>query len=246
MSGIQPSGILHLGNYCGAIKNWVHMQEWENTQRYYSIVDLHSITVNYINKEVIEEDRPEAQELTLKTAAALMAWGVDAKKSHLFVQSHVPAHSELAWILMWITPMSWLNKMIQYKEKKKDSEHTSVGLFNYPCLMAADIILYQPTKVPVGDDQRQHMELTKDLIERLNDLSGLELIIPDMIKSEHQRVMSLVNAENKMSKSDKSPRSVITIVDDPEMIRNKIQRAKTDSLGKITYTPERKGKFKVP
>ena len=166
---------------------------------------------------------------------------MNPKKSNLFIQSHVPAHSELAWLLMCMTPMSWVNRMIQYKEKRNNEDSTSVGLLNYPCLMAADIILYQPTKVPVGDDQRQHLELAKDLTQRINNITGLRLKIPDVIKSDHQRVMSLTNGSRKMSKSDKSVRSRISLIDDPDMIREKIRRAKTDSLGTITYDKERKG-----
>ncbi|CAI2372394.1 unnamed protein product [Moneuplotes crassus] len=230
---------MHLGNYLGAVKNWVNMQEYPDTERYYCVVDLHSLTTNYVSDKD-SKDQIESQEQTLKTAANLIACGVDPKKSNLFIQSHVPAHSELSWILMCMTPMSWLNSMIQYKEKRKKEDSTSVALLNYPCLMAADIILYQPSMVPVGDDQRQHLELTKLLIQRINALSGLELRVPDVIKSEHQRVMSLKNASNKMSKSDRSIRSRISLIDDPEMIKEKIRRAKTDSLGSITYDPNRK------
>lgn len=192
---------------------------------------------------LINLDSPESQELSLKTAANLLAWGVDPNKSNLFIQSHVPAHSELAWLLMWMTPMSWVNRMIQYKEKRNKEDSTSVGLLNYPCLMAADIILYQSTKVPVGDDQRQHLELARSLLQRINIQADLDLPIPSVIKSDHQRVMSLTNASNKMSKSDKAVRSRISLIDDPEMIREKIKRAKTDSLGTITYDPERRGKI---
>ena len=223
MSGIQPTGIMHLGNYLGAVQNWARMQDLSETQRYYWIVDLHSITMKYVGVDYIDKDEPEIIETTLKTAASLMAWGIDIDKSNLFVQSHVPYHSELAWILMWFTPMSWLNKMIQFKEKKKQVDKTSIALFNYPWLMAADIILYQATKVPVGDDQTQHLELTRDLIERLNTHAELQLPIPENIKSEHQRVMSLTNPDKKMSKSDLSVRSRINLIDDPEMIREKIK-----------------------
>jgi tryptophanyl-tRNA synthetase len=144
-----------------------------------------------------------------------------------------------------MTPMSWLNKMIQYKEKKGDGDHTSVALFTYPCLMAADIILYEPTKVPVGDDQRQHLELARDLVQRINNLTNLNITLPEVIKSDHQRVMSLVNPNRKMSKSEESARSRINLIDDEEMIKEKIKRAKTDSLGAITYDPKRIGNLSI-
>jgi tryptophanyl-tRNA synthetase len=152
----------------------------------------------------------------------LIACGVNPKKSNLFVQSHVPAHSELSWLLMCMTPLSWLNRMVQYKQKKGSSDHTSAALYSYPCLMAADIIAYRATKVPVGDDQRQHIELANDLTKRLNNLGDLDLPVPSVIKSGHQRVMSLRNPSNKMSKSDRSSLSKILMTDTREEIRDKI------------------------
>ena len=245
MSGIQPTGIMHLGNYLGAVQNWIKMQEIPDCKRFYCIVDYHSITTTYVSKEQMSKEDPEPQELSLKTAATLLACGVDIKKSNLFIQSHVPAHTELAWILMCFTPMSWLNKMIQYKEKKNDKDNTSIALFNYPWLMAADILLYQATKVPVGEDQTQHLELAHDLIERINNYAGLELPLPENIKSAHQRVMSLVNADNKMSKSDPAFRSRINLIDDAEMIREKVKKAKSDSFGAITYDPKNKNYLSI-
>ena len=217
------------------------MQEYEDTERFYFIADLHSITNKFIGKESPDVEEVTTIERTLKTAATLLACGVDPKKSNLFVQSHVPGHSELSWMLMCFTPMSWLNRMVQYKEKKKDALNTSAALFNYPCLMAADIMLYQATKVPVGDDQTQHLELAKNLIQRVNKYANVEFPVFEYVESKHQRVMSLTNADNKMSKSDVSTRSRITLIDDATMIREKIKKAKTDSMGTITYDPERKG-----
>ena len=192
-SGIQPSGFIHLGNYLGAVQNWVHLQDHpehsDSLQRYFCVVDYHSITQKYVGKEVVDsevdpkdeialansdlrtEDLPE--ELSLKTAATLIACGINPEKSTLFVQSHVAAHCEMMWMLSTLTPLSWLNKMIQFKEKKdKQDKYSSLSLFSYPVLMSADILLYQADLVPVGEDQTQHLELSRDIAGRFNRLFG--------------------------------------------------------------------------
>ena len=218
-------------------------------------MDYHALTQKYVGSSVSEENAEDEelerfrteqlpQELTLKTAATLLACGIDPKKSTLFVQSHVTAHTELMWFLSCLTPMSWLNKMIQYKEKKagKSDQKTGLSLFSYPVLMAADIMCYKANLVPVGDDQTQHLELAKDISERFNRLFGAEFFpVPDKLTFEaspwvYNRVMSLQDATKKMSKSDPSKKACINLIDDPEMIRIKIQKAKTDSLGKVCVT----------
>lgn len=182
LSGIQPSGFIHLGNYLGAVQNWVNLQHQDNIHKlYYSIVDYHALTQKYVGSNVDEADddaiekfrsEQQPQELTLKTAATLLACGIDPKKSTLFVQSHVAAHTELMWFLSCLTPLSWLNKMIQFKEKKagKSDLKTGLSLYSYPVLMAADIMCYRANLVPVGEDQTQHLELAKDIAERFNRL----------------------------------------------------------------------------
>ena len=213
-------------------------------------MDYHSITQKYIGvdhpenanefnfnlDETIYKDG-SPQELTLKTAATLLACGINPQQSTLFVQSHVPAHLELQWFLSSLTPLSWLNKMIQFKEKKSANDrYSSLSLYSYPVLMAADILLYKATHVPVGEDQTQHLELSRDIAERFNRLFGEIFPEPQQLifeESLHQcnKVMSLQNANKKMSKSDKSQKSIINLVDDSEMIRLKIRKAKTDSFG---------------
>jgi tryptophanyl-tRNA synthetase len=225
ISGIQPSGILHLGNYLGAIKTWRSQRQ----NSLYFIADSHSITTRFYkdNTETIDE-------LTIKTAACLIACGID---KNLFVQSHIPQHFELMWILSCMTPKSWLNKMIQYKEKSQDNNAT--GLYTYPILMAADILLYKAEEVPVGDDQIQHIECARDIAIRLNKVCGVDIIpIPNYLLSKAPRIMSLQNGKVKMSKSDKSSLSCLSLIDDEETIKHKILKAKTDPVVGINYEPE--------
>jgi tryptophanyl-tRNA synthetase len=220
LSGIQPSGTLHLGNYLGAIKQWVELQK-DNTC-YYCIVDLHAITVPYEAKDLAER--------VLDTAAMYIAAGVDPDKSIIFVQSHIPAHTELAWLLATQTPFGELNRMTQFKDKAdKQAENTTLGLFAYPTLMAADILLYQADLVPVGDDQKQHLELTRDIAERFNNKFGETFTIPaPHIPQRAARIMSLADPAKKMSKSD-SAKSYIALTDEPEIIRKKIMGAVTET-----------------
>jgi tryptophanyl-tRNA synthetase len=236
LSGVQPTGSLHLGNYLGAIKQWVAFQDLYDS--YFCVVDLHAITV--------PQDPKKLQKESLQAAAMYIAAGIDPKKSKVFIQSHVSAHTELAWILNCITPMNWLERMIQYKEKAlKHGENVSVGLFNYPVLMAADILLYKADLVPVGEDQKQHIELTRDIARRFNDQFGKQnkkiLLEPTaLIVKEGARVMSLQDGNSKMSKSAESDGSRINLLDSPEDIRRKIKRCKTDSFLTIEWdNPDR-------
>jgi tryptophanyl-tRNA synthetase len=230
LSGVQPTGNLHLGNYFGAIRNWVEIQsQYDN---YYCVVDLHAITVPH-NPATLAAD-------TYAIAALYLACGIDLQYSTIFVQSHVSAHSELAWLLNCITPLNWLEDMIQFKEKKiKQGENVGMGLLDYPVLMAADILLYQADKVPVGEDQKQHLELTRDLADRFNYQfgKGQKLIkSPEpMIRKDGARVMSLTDGTRKMSKSDPSELSRINILDSAEEITKKIKRCKTDAVAGLTF-----------
>ncbi len=224
LSGIQPTGNLHLGNYLGAIRNWVTTQhEYEN---YFCVVDLHAITVPY--------DPATLASNTYEVAALYLACGIDLTQATIFVQSHIPAHSELAWLLNCVTPLNWLERMIQFKEKAvKQGENVSVGLLDYPVLMAADILLYDADLVPVGEDQKQHVELARDLVLRVNDQFGTPekpvLKLPEpLIRREGARVMSLTDGTKKMSKSDPSELSRIALLDRPDDIAKKIKRCKTD------------------
>jgi len=225
-SGVQPSGNLHLGNYLGAIKNFVELQNEKNTDCIYCIVDLHAITV--------KQDPKELRKSIRETLAAFMASGLDSKKSIIFNQSSVSAHSEGAWILSCIARMGWLNRMTQFKEKAgKDKEKASIGLYAYPILMAADILLYDTTHVPVGDDQKQHLELCRDIAQRFNNDFGISnfLKVPEpLIQKNFSRIMSLKDGTKKMSKSDPSDFSRINLMDDKDKIINKIKKAKTDIL----------------
>jgi tryptophanyl-tRNA synthetase len=287
LSGVQPTGSLHLGNYLGAIRQWVDFQNKEQTdedgnvipvENFFCVVDLHAITMPHDPRELRESTLSSAalyiaagelQQLAVLVSLVLFCFcltnqlfdhaGIDPAKSNIFVQSHVSAHSELTWLLNCITPMNWLERMIQFKEKaKKQGESVGVGLFTYPCLMAADIILYQATKVPVGEDQRQHLELTRDIVRRFNDMfckgnpykkrckeAGIPsrpvFIEPDaIIMKEGARVMSLTDGSSKMSKSDANDASRINVLDPPETIREKIKRCKTDSFEGIEWdNPER-------
>lgn len=235
LSGVQPTGNLHLGNYLGAIRNWVEGQsEYDN---FFCVVDLHAITVPH--------DPATLAENTYKIAALYLACGIDLNCSSIFVQSHLPAHSELTWLLNCITPLNWLQDMIQFKEKAvKQGENVNTGLLDYPVLMAADILLYQADKVPVGEDQKQHLELTRDIAVRFNHLFGngkKVLKLPDpLIRSEGARVMSLTDGTKKMSKSDPSELSRINLLDSPEEIQKKIKRCKTDPVRGLSFDdPER-------
>ncbi|MGD1907677.1 MAG: tryptophan--tRNA ligase [Leptolyngbyaceae cyanobacterium] len=236
LSGIQPTGNLHLGNYLGAIRNWVQLQEEYDS--FLFMADLHAITVPH-NPAKLAED-------TLNVAATYIACGIDPAKATIFVQSHLSAHSELAWLFNCITPLNWLERMIQFKEKAvKQGENVSIGLFAYPVLQAADILLYEPDLVPVGEDQKQHIELTRDIVTRLNFQYGSEespvLKVPEpMIQKAGARVMSLADGTKKMSKSDPSELSRIDLLDPPELIQKKIKRCKTDPVRGLTFgDPER-------
>lgn len=224
LSGIQPTGDLHLGNYLGAIRNWVELQK--DYDCFLFMADLHAITVPH--------DPAALAENTLKAAATYIACGIDPAQSTIFVQSQLPEHSELAWLFNCITPINWLERMIQFKEKSvKQGENVSVGLMDYPVLQAADILLYEPDQVPVGEDQKQHLELTRDIAARLNFQFGSEdkpiLKVPEpLIRKAGARVMSLTDGTKKMSKSDPSDQSRIDLIDEPAVITKKIKRAKTD------------------
>ncbi|MEA5472174.1 tryptophan--tRNA ligase [Spirulina sp. 06S082] len=236
LSGVQPTGNLHLGNYLGAIRNWVTSQsEYEN---YFCVVDLHAITVPHDPTRLARD--------TYTIAALYLACGIDLQDSTIFVQSHVSAHAELTWLLNCITPLNWLERMIQFKEKAvKQGENVSVGLLDYPVLMAADILLYDTDLVPVGEDQKQHIELTRDIVIRINDQFGqkkkpvLKLPKP-LIREEGARVMSLTDGTKKMSKSDPAEMSRIELLDSPEAIARKIKRCKTDPQKGLEFdNPER-------
>ncbi|MGY0373106.1 tryptophan--tRNA ligase [Clostridium sp. JNZ J1-5] len=232
-SGIQPSGELTLGNYLGALKNWVKLQD--DYDCYYCIVDMHAITVRQEPKDL--------RRRTLEVLAIYIAAGIDPDKNTLFIQSHVPAHSEAAWLLNCNTYMGELGRMTQYKDKsQKYGNNIIAGLFNYPVLMAADILLYQADLVPVGKDQKQHLELTRDIAERFNSAYSPTFKIPDpYIPKEGAKIMDLQDPTKKMSKSSDNPNSYIFIMDTPEVIRKKISRAVTDSLGTVKYSDDQPG-----
>ena len=223
VSGIQPTGNLHLGNYLGAIRNWVALQHQYDCV--FFAVDLHAITVR--------QDPTELRDNTYRTIATYLAAGVDPKACTFFAQSHVPEHSELAWVLTCFTGMGELGRMTQFKDKRGDKGDTvGAGLFTYPALMAADILLYKAHLVPVGADQKQHLELTRDLAERMNKFLGEEVFpIPDVyIAPTASRIMSLLEPANKMSKSDVNSQSAVFLADSDDEIRKKFKRAVTDSL----------------
>ena len=225
-SGVQPTGNLHLGNYLGAIKNFVDLNNNNDNECIFCVVDLHAITVKQDPKELKNNIR--------ETVATFIASGIDPKKNIIFNQSKVPAHAEGAWILSCIARMGWLNRMTQFKEKAgKDKEKASVGLYSYPVLMAADILLYDATHVPVGDDQKQHLELCRDIAQKFNNDFEKEnfLQVPQpLIQKEFSRIMSLKDGSKKMSKSEISDLSRINLRDDKGQIINKIKKAKTDPL----------------
>jgi len=225
-SGVQPTGNLHLGNYLGAIKNFVKLQNEIENECIFCVVDLHAITVKQDPKELKKNIR--------ETAATFIASGIDPIKSIIFNQSMVSAHSEAAWILSCVSRIGWLNRMTQFKEKAgKDKEKASIGLYSYPVLMAADILLYDATHVPVGDDQKQHLELCRDIAQKFNnDFNVIDFLkVPEpLIQKEFSRIMSLKDGLKKMSKSDPSDLSRINLTDNRDEILNKIKKAKTDPL----------------
>ncbi len=237
LSGVQPTGALHLGNWLGAIRNWVDLQHDHDT--FFCVVDLHAVTVPHDPKRLAED--------TLSTAALYLACGLDPELCTIFVQSQVPAHSELCWLLNCVTPLNWLERMIQFKEKAlKQGDNVSVGLLDYPVLMAADILLYDADLVPVGEDQKQHLELARDIAQqRINARFGTEdapiLKVPQpLILKDGARVMSLTDGRSKMSKSDPNEGSRITLLDPPDQITKKIKRAKTDPERGLEFgNPER-------
>lgn len=226
LSGIQPTGSLHIGNYLGALKNWVRMQP--DYESIFLIVDLHAIT--------IFQDPAELRQKIEQTAAVFIAAGIDPKQSPVVVQSLVPGHAELTWLLTCATPVGWLERMTQYKDKSAKQESVGDGLLQYPVLMAADILIYQANEVPVGEDQAQHLELTRDIAQRFNALYGETFVMPETtLPAVGARIMGLDDPTKKMSKSTDSPGHAISLLDPPSVIRKKIMRATTDSLPGVDF-----------
>ncbi|WP_432561900.1 tryptophan--tRNA ligase [Kineococcus sp. SYSU DK003] len=234
LSGMQPtSGSLHLGNYLGALKQWVALQETH--EALYCVVDLHALTV--------APDPAELRERTRRTAAQYIAAGIDPERSALFVQSHVPAHAQLAWVLSCITGFGEASRMTQFKDKsaKQGADSTTVGLFTYPVLMAADILLYQAAEVPVGEDQRQHLELTRNLAQRFNSRFGDTFVVPEpFIPKETAKIFDLQEPTAKMSKSSSSPNGIVDVMDDPKVTAKKIRSAVTDTGREVSFDPVEK------
>lgn len=230
-SGIQPSGALHLGNFLGAIRNWVRLQE--TTDGIYCIVDLHALSVPHPPGEI--------KAATIELAGDLLAIGIDPEESILFVQSHVPQHTELTWHLQCVAGFGELRRMTQFKDKSEANDFVSAALFTYPTLQAADIVLYDTEIVPVGDDQRQHVEFTRDLVNRFNTRFGDVLVMPEhRIPAAGDRIMDLQYPENKMSKSADSPQGIIYLTDEPSAIEKKLKRAVTDNDGEVSFDPANK------
>ncbi len=230
-SGVQPSGSLTIGNYLGALKQWAHVQREYDC--FFCVVDLHALSV--------PQDPHELREATRRNAALYLACGINPEHSTVFVQSHVPAHTELAWILACLSSMGALNRMTQFKDKsaKQEPGSVGVGLFIYPTLMAADILLYQAHVVPVGDDQKQHLELTRDLAQRFNFTYGETFIVPDiMIPPSGARIMGLDDPLHKMSKSEGGEFHAVRLLDPPDVVKKKIMRAVTDSGSQITFNDD--------
>jgi len=229
-SGIQPTNMPHLGNYLGALKNWTAMQDEYTCV--YSVVDLHAIT--------IRQEPARFREQIYETYALLLAIGIDPKKSVLFVQGHNPHHAELSWILSCYTQFGELSRMTQYKDKsEKHADNINAGLFTYPVLMAADILLYQADCVPVGADQKQHLELSRDVAARFNNAYGKTFTIPEPYTvKETARIMSLSEPDKKMSKSDENPNASVLVTDEPDAIIRKFKRAVTDSKAEIAYNED--------
>jgi tryptophanyl-tRNA synthetase len=231
LSGLQPSGDLHLGNYLGAIRNWVADQDTHDA--YYCIVDLHALTLDIAPDEL--------RSRTAETALDLLAAGLDPDRCTLFVQSHVTQHAQLAWLLECTATMGELSRMTQFKEKSAGKDSVRVGLYTYPVLQAADILLYDAERVPVGDDQRQHLELTRELATRFNHRYGPTLVVPEAaIPAAGARVMDLQHPGAKMSKSVNSPLGTILMLDPPSEIERKVRKAVTDTDGEVRYDPESK------
>jgi len=227
-SGIQPTGELHLGNYLGALRQWVVDQDTDDA--IFCVVDLHAMTLPY--------DPAALAARTRRTATLLLAAGLDPLRCTLFVQSHVPAHTELTWILNCVASVGELRRMTQFKEKGRGQESVSVGLFDYPVLMAADILVYDTDRVPVGDDQRQHLELARDLAIRFNHRYGTTLVVPEAaIPPVGARVMDLQHPTAKMSKSSESPQGTIAMTDDEKTITKRVKSAVTDNLGEVRFDP---------
>jgi tryptophanyl-tRNA synthetase len=233
LSGIQPSGCLTLGNYIGALKNWSQLQDEYNC--FYMVVDLHALTVRQYPAQL--------RERVLDTIMQYVACGLDPDKNTLFIQSHVSAHAELAWILNCYTYLGELSRMTQFKDKsKKHQDNINVGLFAYPVLMAADILLYQADLVPVGEDQRQHIEITRDVAQRFNGIYGQTFKVPEgYMPKMGARIMSLQDPSNKMSKSDENPNGYIALLDEPDVIMKKFKKCVTDSDNTIKYSDEKPG-----
>ena len=240
-SGVQPTGNLHLGNYLGAIKNFVKLNDDNQNDCVFCVVDLHAITVSQDPKLLRNNIR--------ETVATFIASGIDPKKSIIFNQSQVSAHSEAAWILSCVARMGWLNRMTQFKEKAgKDKEKASIGLYSYPVLMAADILLYDSTHVPVGDDQKQHLELCRDIAQRFNNdfkVNDFFKVPEQLIQKEFSRIMSLKDGSKKMSKSDLSDLSRINLTDEKDEIINKIKKAKTDPMSMPSNIEELEKRFEA-
>ncbi|SNX55534.1 tryptophan--tRNA ligase [Thermoanaerobacterium sp. RBIITD] len=230
-SGVQPTGDIHIGNYLGAMRQFVKLQD--DYECLFCIVDLHALT--------IPQDPETLRKKSIELAGLYLAIGLDPKKVIIFVQSHVSEHPELGWLLQCMTYFGELGRMTQFKDKSKGKESVSVGLFTYPDLMAADILLYDTNYVPVGNDQKQHLELTRDIAERFNNRFGNTFVVPEpMILKTGSRIMSLTEPDKKMSKSDENQFSKINLLDDPSQIKKKIMRAVTDSENVIRYDPENK------
>jgi tryptophanyl-tRNA synthetase len=236
-SGIQPTGNIHIGNYLGATRHWAAKQD--NYDNIFCIVDLHAITVQQNPKELNAKIR--------EVTGLLLAAGIDPRKSIVFIQSHVHEHSELAWILNCFIPMGWMQRMTQFKEKSgKQKEQVSVGLFDYPALMAADILLYNTDVVPVGEDQKQHVELARDAAQRFNNIYGEIFTLPEpLIPDTGARIMGLDDPTKKMSKSEEGPNHAIALLDPPDIIRAKMMRATTDSLKEIRFDESRPGIYNL-
>ncbi|MDQ1235568.1 tryptophanyl-tRNA synthetase [Paenibacillus sp. SORGH_AS306] len=231
LSGIQPSGLLTIGNYIGAMKNFVALQEDYNS--YFMVVDLHAITV--------AQEPAALREASESVAALYLAAGLDPVKANIFLQSHVPQHAELGWIMTTLAAMGELERMTQFKDKSEGKDSVGAGLFVYPALMAADILLYNADLVPVGDDQKQHLELTRDLAGRFNHRFGDYFTVPEpFIPKVGARIMSLDDGTKKMSKSNPNVGSFIALLDPPDVIRKKLSRATTDSGREVMYDPQNK------
>ena len=232
LSGVTPSGVLTMGHLAGALTNWVRLQD--KFDCYFMIADLHAITVR--------QTPADLRKRTLETAAMFIATGIDPEKSVLFIQSHVPEHAQLTWVLNTFTGMGECSRMTQFKDKSQQhSENVNVGLFDYPVLMAADILLYQADLVPVGEDQKQHLELTRNLAQRFNHNYSDTFVVPEpFIPEVGAKIMSLQTPEKKMSKSDANQNSILFLTDSDEVIKNKIKRSVTDSGSEVKYSPDDK------